>query len=141
MNASCCNKLETYLKTQTQRRFISTLVHVLPISGLCPFQPEDSRLLCIKPERGQSLNALHVGGFLGSAHLRGRTSPHSQLIGWRSDPWPHTPVSWAGKQATAWIQISQDAGQVVWYSHLSKNFPVCCDPHSQRLWLSQIKQK
>ena len=28
------------------------------------------------------------------------------------------------------IQISQEGGQVVWYSHLSQNFPVCCDPHS-----------
>ena len=27
------------------------------------------------------------------------------------------------------IQISQEAGQVVWYSYLLKNFPVCCDPH------------
>ena len=27
------------------------------------------------------------------------------------------------------IQISQEAGQVVWYSHHLKNFPVCCDPH------------
>ena len=27
------------------------------------------------------------------------------------------------------IQVSQVAGQVVWYSHLFKNFPVCCDPH------------
>ena len=35
------------------------------------------------------------------------------------------------------IQISQEAGQVVWYSHLLKNFPVCCDPHSQRLSCSQ----
>ena len=35
------------------------------------------------------------------------------------------------------IQISQGAGQVVLYSHLLKNFPVCCDPHSQRLWHSQ----
>ena len=32
------------------------------------------------------------------------------------------------------IQISQEAGQVVWYSQLFKNFPVCCDPYSQRLW-------
>ena len=31
------------------------------------------------------------------------------------------------------IQISQEAGQVVWYSHLLQNFPVYCDPHSQRL--------
>ena len=23
---------------------------------------------------------------------------------------------------------------MVWYSHLFKNFPVCCDPHSQRLF-------
>ena len=27
------------------------------------------------------------------------------------------------------IQISQKAGHIVWYSHLLKNFPVCCDPH------------
>ena len=27
------------------------------------------------------------------------------------------------------IQISQESGQVVWYSHLLKNFPVYCSPH------------
>ena len=27
------------------------------------------------------------------------------------------------------IEILQEAGQVVWYSHLVKNFPVCCDPY------------
>ena len=26
-------------------------------------------------------------------------------------------------------QIYQEAGQVVWYSHLFQNFPVYCDPH------------
>ena len=31
----------------------------------------------------------------------------------------------------------QKAGKVVWYSHLFKSFPVCCDPHSHRLWRSQ----
>ena len=31
------------------------------------------------------------------------------------------------------IQVSQDTGNVVWYCHPFKNFPVCCDPHSQRL--------
>jgi len=30
----------------------------------------------------------------------------------------------------ACIQIAQEADKVVWYSHLFKNFPVCCDPHS-----------
>ena len=30
------------------------------------------------------------------------------------------------------IQVSQEAGQVVWYSHLFQNFPVYCDPHSQK---------
>ena len=29
------------------------------------------------------------------------------------------------------IQVSQEAGKVVWYSHLFKNFPSCWDPHSQ----------
>ena len=29
-----------------------------------------------------------------------------------------------------------EAGKVFWYSHLFKNFPVCCDPHSQKLWHS-----
>ena len=28
------------------------------------------------------------------------------------------------------IKISQEAGQVVWYSHLFKNFPVCCSVSS-----------
>ena len=27
------------------------------------------------------------------------------------------------------IEIPQEAGKVVWYSHLMKNFPVCCDPY------------
>ena len=35
------------------------------------------------------------------------------------------------------IKVSQEAGQVVWYSHLFQNFSVYCDPHSQRLWHSQ----
>ena len=35
------------------------------------------------------------------------------------------------------IQISQEAGKVVWYSHLFKNFPVCYDPFSQRLYHRQ----
>ena len=30
-----------------------------------------------------------------------------------------------------YIQISPEAGQVVWYSHLFQNFPVCCDPQSK----------
>ena len=34
------------------------------------------------------------------------------------------------------IQVSQEAGRVVWCSHLFQNFPVYCDPHSQRLWHS-----
>ena len=33
------------------------------------------------------------------------------------------------------IQVSQEASNLVWYSHLLKNIPVCCDP--QRLWHSQ----
>ena len=35
------------------------------------------------------------------------------------------------------VQISQEAGQAVWYSHLSEFSTVYCDPHSQRLWHSQ----
>ena len=31
------------------------------------------------------------------------------------------------------MQVSQEAGQVVWCSHLSEFPTVCCDPHSQRL--------
>ena len=27
------------------------------------------------------------------------------------------------------IPTSQEAGKMVWYSHLFKNFPVCCHPH------------
>ena len=35
------------------------------------------------------------------------------------------------------IQVSQEVDKLVWYSHLFKNFPVCCDPHSQRLLCCQ----
>ena len=31
------------------------------------------------------------------------------------------------------IQVSQETDKVVCYSYPFKNFPVCCDPHSQRL--------
>ena len=31
------------------------------------------------------------------------------------------------------VQIYQETGEVIWYSHLFKNFPVCCDPHGQKL--------
>ena len=37
----------------------------------------------------------------------------------------------------ACLQIFQKEGKVVWYSHLYKNFSVCCDPYSQRLRHSQ----
>ena len=47
------------------------------------------------------------------------------------------PISLRIFQSFLRRQISQKAGQVVWYSHLLKNYPVCCDPHSQRLWHSQ----
>ena len=35
-----------------------------------------------------------------------------------------------------WTEVRdtvQETGKVVWYSYLFKNFPVCCDSHSQRL--------
>ena len=35
------------------------------------------------------------------------------------------------------IQVSQESGKVVWYSHLLKNFSVCCAPYSQRHQRSQ----
>ena len=38
------------------------------------------------------------------------------------------------------IQISQEAGQVVWYSYLFQNFPVYCDLHSQSLSHSQLSR-
>ena len=38
------------------------------------------------------------------------------------------------------IQVSQEAGQVVWYSHLFQNVPVCCDPQSQAS-ASSVKEK
>ena len=38
------------------------------------------------------------------------------------------------------IQISQEADQVVWYSHLFQNFPQFIVIHSQRLWHSQYSR-
>ena len=39
------------------------------------------------------------------------------------------------------IQVSQESGQVVWYAHLFQNSTVYCDPHSQRLWYSQSRNR
>ena len=51
------------------------------------------------------------------------------------NPWsgkiPHATGSSSSCCFLTCIQISHEAGQVVWYSHLFKNFPVCFDPHSQ----------
>ena len=38
------------------------------------------------------------------------------------------------------IQVFQEIGKEIFYSHLFKNFPVCCDSHSQSLKWS-MKQK
>ena len=39
------------------------------------------------------------------------------------------------------IRVSQEEGKVVSYSHLFKKFStVCCDPHSQRLYHSQLNR-
>ena len=35
------------------------------------------------------------------------------------------------------IQVSQEAGQVVWHSHLLQNFPQFIFIHTQRLWHSE----
>ena len=49
---------------------------------------------------------------------------------WRT-PFPIWNLSGSNCCFLTCIQISQETGQVVmvWYSHLSKNFPVCCDLH------------
>ena len=39
------------------------------------------------------------------------------------------------------IQVSQEAGKVVWYSPLLKNFPQFAVIHSQRLLALSMKQK
>ena len=35
------------------------------------------------------------------------------------------------------MHVSQEASKVVWYFHLLKNFPVCCDPHKS---FSQVSE-
>ena len=49
-----------------------------------------------------------------------------------------TAVSWP---VYRFPRSGNEAGQVVWYSHLLKNFPVCCDPHNQRLYRSQWSRR
>ena len=39
-----------------------------------------------------------------------------------------------------YIQISQEADKVVWYSHLFRNFPQFVAIHSQRLWRNQYNR-
>ena len=44
----------------------------------------------------------------------------------------HCSMSGSNYCSLSCIQVSQERGKVVWYSCLFKNFPVCCDLHSQR---------
>ena len=60
---------------------------------------------------------------------------HTPFQIWNQSVVPHpvlTVASWLP------VQISQETGQVVWYSHLLKNFcTVSCDLHRQRFWHNQ----
>ena len=46
------------------------------------------------------------------------------------------PVHWSMSSSNCFfltcIQVSQEAGQVAWCSHLFKMFPACCNSHNQR---------
>uniref|UniRef100_A0A4W2DCI3 RNA-directed DNA polymerase n=1 Tax=Bos indicus x Bos taurus TaxID=30522 RepID=A0A4W2DCI3_BOBOX len=59
------------------------------------------------------------------------------LISWLQSP---SAVILEPRKSLTCIQISQEADQAVWYSHLFQNFPVYCDPHSQRL-MGSIKDR
>ena len=51
-------------------------------------------------------------------------------------PYPFEPVhcsmSFSNCCFLTCIQVSKEIGKVAWSSHFFKNFPVCCDPYSQR---------
>ena len=88
-----------------------------------------------------------------SAAVHGVTNSRTWLNGWTElaeAQWQYTALIYSFpdlepvcsiSSSNCWfltcIQIAQEAGQVVWYSDLLKNFPVCCDPHNQRFWHSQ----
>ena len=51
------------------------------------------------------------------------------------------PMSGSNSCFMTCIQISQEPGKAVWYSHLLKNFPqFFCDPHSQMLSCRQLSR-
>ena len=64
---------------------------------------------------------------------------HTPFLIWNQSVVPR-PVLTVASWTETCIQVSQEADQVVWYSHLLKNFPVYCDPHSQRFWHSQYSR-
>ena len=53
--------------------------------------------------------------------------------------WIHYSISGSNCCFLICIQISQEAGKVVWYSHLFKNFPVYCDPHKDFSIVNETK--
>ena len=58
---------------------------------------------------------------------------HTPFLIWNQSVVPCPTLSWF----LTCIQISQEAGQAVSYSHLFQNFPQFILIHSQRLWSSQ----
>ena len=59
------------------------------------------------------------------------------LLYWRVGSLPLAAMSGSNCCFLTCIQVSREAGKVVWYSHLLKNFSVCCNPHCKRLQHSQ----
>ena len=60
--------------------------------------------------------------------------PGKPQVHWKWVPFPppgDLPYPEIKPVSLTCIQISQETGKVVWYFHLFKNFPVCCDLHSQ----------
>ena len=67
------------------------------------------------------------------AAVHGVAKSRTWLRDWTELLFPFPGLTGHSNCFLTYIQISQEAVKVVWYSHLLKNFPVCCDPHSQRL--------
>ena len=122
--------------TFIKRLFSSSLLSAIRVVSSAYVQLLIFLLAILIPGCASSSPAFHM---LCSAYKLNKQGDNIQ-------PW-HTPFpiwnqSVCSMSSSNWcfltcIWISQEAGQVIRYSHLFKNFPVCCDAHRQRLWCSQ----
>ena len=121
--------------TFIKRLFSSSLLSAIRVVSSAYLRLLIFLLAVMIPACASSSLAFHM---MYSAYKLNKQGDKAQLWGTPFPIWNQSVVQYPVLTVSFWPAYRfLESGPVVWYSHLFKNFSVCCDPHSQRLWHSQ----